>query len=175
MIYTKKELDDYFVRLTDALEKYLSENEESSNIKLKDFKKSKEIYGFYGSYVNTDLFTVRLQIPSCRDKVEDVKNIFIEIELDQKSNTDILTNYEKRKDFVKFLYHNYESEFKQDESNGKWDYTKHVHHQSSIKILKRFYAKKTGLPPVDDVVNSFKILANLDIPAVLKKWQELNK
>ncbi|MDI3535352.1 MAG: hypothetical protein PWQ82_1717 [Thermosediminibacterales bacterium] len=181
MIYTKKELDDFIIRVTDAIEGVYPENIELSGpilepskmpVKLRDFIKDEEIYGFYGVYTDTDLFWIGLEIPSCKNKVEDVKNILIYIELNKKSNTHILTNHDKRNDFIKFLYHQYESEFKKDESNGIWKYTEYVNPKSSIKIEKRFYVKKTGLPPVDDVVRSFKILANLDIPAALKKWQE---
>ncbi|MDI3535347.1 MAG: hypothetical protein PWQ82_1712 [Thermosediminibacterales bacterium] len=172
MIYTKEQLDDFLVKVTDTLENALL----GCNVKLKDFIKSEEVYGFNSIYTNTDLFKIKLRIPSCALKVEDIKNVYIEIKMNKKSNTDILTNHDKRNDFVKFLYYQHEKEFLEDKNTGIWRYTSNSDPgNSTIRIYKEFKVKNAGLPSVDDVVRSFKILANLDIPTELKKWREQYK
>jgi len=182
MAYNKEQLDNFIIKITDALEGDVPDNVILSdpildrNVKLKNFLEDKEIYGFYGTYTNTDLFTIYFRVPSCREKVVDIKNIYVEIRMNRKSNTDILTNHDKRNDFIKFLYYQHETEFMKDKNTGVWKYTSNRHpSNSSIRIYKEFKVKNAGLPSVDDVVKSFKILANLDIPTELKKWREQYK
>jgi hypothetical protein len=181
MAYTKEQLDNLIIKVTDALEGTLPNNVKLSgpildgNVKLKDLYADKEIYGFYGKYTNTDLFWISFRVPSCMEKVENIQNIYVELEMNKKSNTDILTNHDKRNDFIKFLYNQHEPEFIEDNITGIWKYTSHRAWNSSVRIYKEFKVKNTGLPSVDDVVKSFKILANLDIPSELKKWCELHK
>jgi len=176
--YTKQQIDDYLVQILDEMAKTLPGKENISismnsvNINLKDFYSYQEIFGFYGRFANTDLFRISFRIPSCKEKVEDIPNVFLELEMNKKSNTEILSNHEKRNKFIKFLYENHTKEFLADAHTGEWKYTSNAR-PGTIRIYKRFGVKNNGLPSLETVLKSFQILASLDIPKELNKWQNI--